>query len=81
MQVITDTLEKRKDREWWYYNEDRARESGIPIDILYDEDGCVDNVLNNDSTPTFYLVDKDRNIHYEGFLQDSYFYWETLSRR
>lgn len=78
MHVLTDVLEKRADREWWYYNEERALATGIPINILYDEDSEIFDVLDNDSTPVFYLLNNNGVVLYEGKLGEDFHYWDTL---
>lgn len=78
MHVLTNVLEKRADREWWYYNEEQAIATGVPLNILYDENSEVFDVLDNDSTPVFYFVNNKGVILYEGKLGKDYHYWESL---
>ena len=80
MHVLTDVLEKRKDREWWWNNENQAIAAGVPFHILYNEEREIFDVLDNDSTPVFYFINNKGLVLYEGKLVEDYYYWDTLIR-
>lgn len=80
MHVLTDVVEKNPKNDWYYFNEEQALESELPLEILYDEDRAVADLFEADGTPNFYFINKGLKIVYEGCLSDSYYYWHALSK-
>ncbi len=76
--VLTDELNKRPDRQWWYENEEAAIDQNIPVIILHDEKRAVADSLENDFTPIFYLLDNTGKIVSEGNFSEPFDYWTTL---
>jgi len=80
MHVLTDVLEKREDREWWYENEEAALKENIPVIVLHDEDRSVADSLQADFTPVIYVLNSTAEIVYEGGLKQPFDYWNCFGR-
>lgn len=78
MHVLTDELNKRSDRQWWYENEEKAIEQNIPLIILHDEERTVADSLENEFSPIFYLLDNNGKIVHEGKFYQPFDYWTSL---
>lgn len=77
--IIIDETEKRKDRPYWYENEDKLKNINVPFLLLHDEIKSVADTLDLEVSPVFYLLNNKGTILYDGELKDDFDYWNTLS--
>jgi hypothetical protein len=81
MVVITDQLEKRPDRMWWYEHETLAKQQHMDIHLVFDETSSVARKLQMQRTPIFYVLNKQGVIIHQGALAEPSEYWGCLNQQ
>jgi hypothetical protein len=78
LHVVTSEPQRQPDRSWYYANEDRARAEGLPFEVVLDADGRVTGTLAPTSSPFILLLDREKQVLYEGDLE-SVDLWNALA--
>ena len=78
LHVVTMETQRQADRAWYFENEDQARASGLPLEVLLDTDGRVTRAVEPTRSPFVLLLDRDRRVVCEGEL-DGVDLWNALA--
>lgn len=79
LHVISENKDRPGDRDYYFEAEDDAKRLGLPINLLYDENGSLSGAIEPSGSPFILMVDKKGTIQYEGWFEIADL-WETIGR-
>lgn len=80
--IVTDRFTEFRDKKYhnmWIESENTALQSKYPLRVMIDESRELQEILNNDITPTEYLIDKNGKIVHQGPISD-FDWWNNLPK-
>ncbi|PHR59145.1 MAG: hypothetical protein COA43_09850 [Robiginitomaculum sp.] len=78
--VLTNVLEKRKDRPHWNSHEDLAKKVNCPFFVLHGVFDDIIECLTPQGSPEFFALDHTGKIIWAGDLSTEYGYWDMLAK-
>ena len=80
MVVMTDNAERKKDRAYYFKNEDAAFKRKIPLLVLHEATASFSKALSLRGAPSFHALNKSGRVVWSGSLDDGYAYWDMIAQ-
>lgn len=78
--VLTDNAQRRKDRAYYFENEDAAFKRKIPLMILHEASASFGEDLGLRGAPSFHALNKFGQVVWSGSLDDGCAYWDMIAQ-